>query len=303
MVEIQEKGDLNFQAPVLTALGLGMIVCAGFKVQDIRPIVNPPIRDANLDVQENSATASLVGQFRSTASGWLWLRADLYLHNGVEMRPVSESEKKKGVTVENAKEDGNEKLHQENEVSAVPSKDRDFRGVFGDVERQVASFKDMHNHGHNDPKVAMPLYRLMTWIDPQFVQGWTMGGMILARDHSPAGAQRSISYLEEGWQANPDCVEIPSQIGSTIAARKGNLDDSIRYLEAARKAGDKRGKDLGESEQEALRATYRFLAIMYRDRSRFDIEARLLAEGIEKFPDDLVLPKLAAQMPHGTEKR
>src|SRR5579871_1034785 len=140
---------------LFVAIGLALIVCAGLKAQDVRPIVNPPIRDETLDVGENSSTASLVGQFRTTASAWLWLRADLYLHNGVEMRPVSQDELKNGRTVDNAKDDGHEQLHAENEVTAVPSKDRDFRGIFGDVERQVASFKDMHGHTHNDPIVAM----------------------------------------------------------------------------------------------------------------------------------------------------
>src|SRR5579862_5427951 len=108
---------------LLSTLGLGLIVCAGIKAQDVRPIVNPPIRDETLDVGENSSTASLVGQFRTTASSWLWLRADLYLHNGVEMRPESESERRRGIAVEKAKDDGNAKLHEDNEITAVPSKD------------------------------------------------------------------------------------------------------------------------------------------------------------------------------------
>src|SRR5436853_222299 len=168
--------------PLFVALGIGVVASAGWKAQDLRPIVNPAIRDQSLEVQENSATASLMGQFRTTVSGWLWLRADLYLHNGVEMRPLSEEEQKRGVSIENAKEDGHDKLHAENEVTSVPPKERDFRGIFGDVERQVASFHDKHNHSHNDPSVAMPLYRLMTWLDPQFIQGWAMGAMILNRD-------------------------------------------------------------------------------------------------------------------------
>ncbi|HVT13441.1 MAG TPA: tetratricopeptide repeat protein [Fimbriimonadaceae bacterium] len=302
MDQIPEAGDLKSKggiraSAIFTALGLGMIVCAGLKVQDVRPIVNPPIRDENLDVGENNASVSLMGQFRSTASAWLWLRADLYLHNGVEMRPISDEELNRGVSVDNARDDGHEKLHAENEITSVPSKERDFRGIFGDVERQVASYQDMHNHVHNDPVVAMPLYRLMTWLDPQFVQGWTMGGMILARDRSPDGTKRSVDFLKEGWKANPTSVDIPSQIGYTIARRTGNLDEAVQYLEAARKLGRKRERDLADQEREGLRTAYRFLALCYRDEGKPELEKSVLEEGVRAFPDDLILPKLLSRCP------
>jgi hypothetical protein len=277
---------------VLTAIGLAMIACAGWKAQDVRPIVNPPIREQSLQVHETSATASLVGQFRTSVSGWLWLRADLYLHNGVEMRPLSPQEQKRGFSAERAKEDGNEKLHAENEISSVPPKERDFRGIFGDVERKVASTMDMHEHDHNDPSVAMPLYRLMTWIDPQFIQGWTIGGMILARDRTAAGTARSIQFLDEGWKANPSCVDIPSQIGYTIASRHGDLKEAVRYLDAARISGFRRFKELGEQEKEGLRTAYHFLPLCLRDLSQQDQEIAILNEGIQVFPDDPLLPKL-----------
>ncbi len=281
-------------ARTIVAVGAAItgVVLAGLKVQDVKPIVNPVIPDQTLEVGENSSTASLVGQFRTNVSAWLWLRADLYLHNGVEMRPLSEDEQKRGVTVENSQSDGNEKLHAENEVTAVPPKDRDFRGIFGDVERQVASYKDMHGHGHNNPEVAMPLYRLMTWLDPQFVQGWTMGGMILARNHSGDGTARALAYLREGWAANPESVDIVSQIGYTIKSREGDLGEAIRYLETARRLGYPKRKALEGQEREGLRTAYHFLALCYRDAGRPADARSTIAEGISVFPDDLLLPKL-----------
>lgn len=280
----------------LTALGLAMIAAAGFKAQEVKPIVNPPIREQSLDVHEDSATASLVGQFRTSISSWLWLRADLYLHNGVEMRPISDQERKRGVTVQHAHDDGNEDLHEGDIITTVPPAARDFRGIFGDVERNVASYKDMHEHSHNDPVVAMPLYRLMTWLDPHFVQGWTMGGMILARDRTDAGTQRAIAFLNEGWKANPESVDIPSQIGYTIATREKKLVTASRYLEEARKQGLPRQKELGESEREGLRTAYRFLALCYRDMGETAKQRAIIDEGMRVFPDDPLLPRLAKEL-------
>jgi hypothetical protein len=283
---------------ILSAIGLAMIACAGWKAQDLRPIVNPAIREQSLDIHESSATASLVGQFRSSVSGWLWLRADLYLHNGVEMRPISADEQKRGVTVEDAKEDGHEKLHSESVVTSIPPKERDFRGIFGDIERNVAGTMDMHEHDHNDPSVAMPLYRLMTWIDPQFVQGWTMGGMILARDRTEQGTGESIAFLGEGWKANPTSVDLPGQIGYTIARRGGDLQTAAKYLEAARSLGKARLKQLCDEEREGLRTAYHFLPLCYRDLGQHGLEETVLREGITFFPDDALLPKLLQRIKH-----
>src|SRR5579862_3317450 len=153
----------------------------------------------------------------------------------------------------------------------------------------------MHGHTHNDPIVAMPLYRLMTWLDPQFVRGWTMGGMILARDHSPDGTARSLAYLREGWAANPLSVDIPSQIGYTIAFRKGNRQDAIGFLEAARRIGYPRRKELDDDEMEGLRTAYHVLALCYRDARDAARMRQVLAEWMSVFPSDPLAPRLMAE--------
>src|SRR5688500_7510109 len=97
------KGVADWSAR-LTAVG-AMAGC-GLFVATLGPILQPPEAPAGLDAHETNASASLLGQFRSSASAWLWLRTDLYLHNGVEMRPMTEWEKKSGVQNHGAAEDG-----------------------------------------------------------------------------------------------------------------------------------------------------------------------------------------------------
>jgi hypothetical protein len=271
------------------------MIAVGMKADSIRRDVNPVIRDQNLDVSETNASASLLGQFRTSMSAWLWLRVDLYLHNGTEMRPLLESERRKGVTVEDAADDGNEKLHEENEVTAVPPKERDFRGVFGDIEREVASYRDMHHHKHNEPQQALPLFRLMTWLDPQFIQGWTTGAMVMARTRNHYGTDQAIAFLKEGWAANPDDLALPGAIGYTIASRHGNLKDAIGYLDAARQLGIKRVDQLSELELNDLLSTYRWLGWCYRDSGDVRHAKEVALEGLQLFPDDGPLTRLSQQ--------
>lgn len=278
---------------IAVPVALAAIAGFGLKANDIRPTVNPAVRQNDLSVHEQSATASLMGQFRTSVSAWLWLRTDLYLHNGTEMRPLSESEKQSGVSVEGAADDGNEQLTEENEITTVPPKDRDFRGFFGDVEREVASYRDMHHHDHNEPLQALPLFRLMTWLDPQFVQGWTTGAMVMARNRNPEGTRLAVQFLREGWAANPDSFELPSMIGYTIYTRHGALSDAIGYLEDARTLAIK-AKDVivTEEAKDVVLNNYRWLAMCYRDSGKPEQERRTIAEGLTIFKDDPVLIRL-----------
>ena len=71
-------------------------VGAGAAATGFRDEVNPSIQGAGLEAGEQAAGASLLGQFRSSASSSLYQRTDLYLHGGVELRPMTEGEKQAG---------------------------------------------------------------------------------------------------------------------------------------------------------------------------------------------------------------
>ena len=186
--------------PIAILAGAAVISCG------IGDLVNPPIPPAGLEAHETHASASLLGQFRTSASSMLWLRTDLYLHNGVEMRPLTDQEVSEGKKGVGGAKDGHEAIVNDDAiVTVVPSAQQDFRGVFGDVERAVNAYRDMRGHEHRDPVQALPLFRLMTWLDPQFVTAWVTGATIIARDRSSEGTTRALSFLAEG--------EVPCGVG------------------------------------------------------------------------------------------
>ncbi len=278
------KPSVPFGACVL-AVGMG-----GW-ITSLGSIVNPPVRPAGLEAQDTNASASLLGQFRSSISGSLYLRTDLYLHNGTEMRPLSDAEKKAGVHGVGGKDDGHDKLMNDDDiVTVIPSPKDDFRGVVGDIERAIAPYKDMTNHSHNHPEKVLPLFRLMTWLDPQFVPGWTMGAAILAREQQRTN--QAISFLKEGLESNPNSVDIPSQIGYYFITRKKDLAEGTVWMEKARKIGYPNRKFLGEAETEALEQAYRWLGLCYRDLYKADEQIAVLKEGRSIFPNDPILARL-----------
>jgi hypothetical protein len=270
------------------------ILISGLFAMGLRPHTEAPSSLEGIDAHETHAGASLLGQFRTSVSSWLWLRTDLYLHNGVLMRPMTEWELEQGRETHKAADDGHEELHNEEAVTTViPAREYDFRGVFGDIERAVAAYKDMRGHDHNDPKAALPLFRLMTWIDPEFIPGWTTGGIIIARDRDEASTRKALDYLLQGLEKNPTSIDILTQLGYLEVARRKDLVRAVDYLEQARSAAKRKGTRLGESETEVLLDTYRWLAMCYRDLGRHQERIRAASEGLLLYPDDGPLTRLS----------
>ncbi|MBI1756367.1 MAG: hypothetical protein HYR64_04580 [Fimbriimonas ginsengisoli] len=273
------------------------LLSAGSTADALKELLALPDRPAGLDAHETQAATSLVGQVRTSLSAWLWLRTDLYLHNWVEMRPLSDGERRQGRSVEGAANDGHDQIMREANVTVVPAQADDFRGILGDLERETAAYKDMHGHSHNDPTAALPLFRLMTWVDPKFVPGWTTGAAVLARDRNPEGARQALKFLSSGLLANADNIEILSSIGYVEITRRNDLETAARYLERARAAGRVGRGKLDEDADSALQQTYRWLSLCYRNLGRFDQQLAVAQEGLGMYADDAVLARLADEPP------
>jgi len=273
-------------------------IATGWNATNLRTVVDPPHPVAGLDVNDTNASASLLGQFRTSTSSWLWLRTDLYLHNGVELRPLTESEKREGKTgVGTSDRDLSKAMNDDNVVTSIPSPDRDFRGWLGDLERSTAPYKEMKNHSHNDPEQSIPLFRLMTWIDPNFIEGWTTGSTVIARDRSDAGTKKALAFLNEGLAANPDSISILDEIAFMHITREHDLNDAVLYLERARESGLNNMKQIPAEERDDFTEVYRWLGLCYRDLNERDKMNERLEEGHKLFPDDPIITMLLNQPP------
>lgn len=278
--------------PILGVCGLA--VASGFTVTDVRDQVQPKGRYSGLEAHETHASASLLGQFRTSISGWLWVRTDLYLHNGVVMRPLTEQEVAAGRSAHHAADqEESQALKEGSVVTVIPSADRDFRGVFGDIQRASSAYQDMTNHTHQSPKRALPLFRLMTWVDPNFVTGWTTGAAVLAMGKDTTSYPKAIEFLQQGLTHNPESIAILNQLGFTYATRLRKPAPAIIHLEKAREIGDRYDlKKIPEEEAEALLSVYRWLGLIYRESGDLKRMYEVLREGLGKFPGDPVLARM-----------
>lgn len=288
-----------------SSLACTFAIAAGVNVAPLRETVKPSGRVSGLSAHETHASASLLGQFRTSISGWLWLRTDLYLHNGVSMRPLTEAERSKGISGVGSSDNTDNALHDDaSVVTVIPSAERDFRGFFGDLERATKAYKDMKNHSHNDPRQALPLFRLMTWIDPHFINGWVVGSSVIARDHNESAYRKAIDYLEQGLEKNPENISIQNQMGTVYLTKLRDFRRAVPLFESA--ISSRKGQAIAQfdpDDQESLEWAYRWLALCYRDTGRLDRMYPLIDEGLALFPEDRVLAKLKYSPPYVLRNR
>lgn len=285
------------QAGFVVSGACALALATGWAATDWQDTVAPSGRPPGLDAHESHASASLLGQFRTSFSGWLWLRTDLYLHNGVEMRHLSEEEMEHSHPGSSSVDNHDHALHDDSVITTViPSAERDFRGIFGEIERATSAYKDMTNHSHNDPVSALPLFRLMTWVDPGFLPGWTTAAAIIARDRSDTALDKALGLLREGLEKNPGSIPLDGEIGYLLAARRRDFHQSARHLERARMASLRR-EVLSEDDAESLPQVYRWLALGYREQGRLAEMYAVLREGVERLPEDAVLGRMLSSPP------
>lgn len=282
---------------VATFAILTMIVC-GLQVDAVRRVEPTISSRIGLNAHETHAGASLLGQFRTSFSTWLWLKTDLYLHNGVEMRVLTERELEGGSRAIRDGDGWHQAIGDEQSMTTVvPDAASDFRGVLGDVERAVQAYKPMEGHIHNDPRSALPLFRLMTLVDPQFIPGWTTGAMVLASDRNQSSTSAALAYLRSGLEENPGSVAIRTELARLMISRNRDLRGAIPILREGVHLATKNYADFSEDEQEACVDCFRWLSLCLAETGGTTESIQNAQLGLDTVGDDAVLKRLANPEP------
>lgn len=273
-----------------TAAAVAAIAIGGWQSGHLTAIVNPDVQRSGADAHESDASVSLLGQFRTSLSTWLWLKSDLYVHNGVEMRPMTEAELSLGFESQ-ADADGWHAANRDTEpiTTVIPGQSRDFRGWLGDLERATTTYRDMSNHRHNQPFDTMPLYRLINWCDPDFIPAWLSGAMALAGSKHSGAADAAIAYIEDGVRQNPESIALLTDYARLKIKYRGELRSAIVLLDRACKMAERNYAGLPEGEKEAVTDAFRWLALAHKALGDFDAAKGAAHRGLRLVGHDGVL--------------
>ena len=244
---------------------------------------------------------------RRLAAQFLWLKTHAVLHAGVEERAARAGEEKTraGEYHEHGKAegghghgdghgDGHDDDHDgDGHVLAIPPAAEDFRGVLGDLEREIKPYKDKHGKMYEkDAQQTIPFYRLMTWADPHFVQGYTIGATFI----SEAGkfADVGLAFLHEGERNNPRSFEIQTELGHFYLAYKKDFPRAEHHFRRALQLvpTDRKLTDLEQDSRDDL---YHWAALNYVEWGRPVDAVRIARRGITDLSGDGMLQKIVAR--------
>lgn len=253
-------------------------------------------------VLEQPVKASAIGGAEIDGAGWegrrllaqmLWLKTHTVLHAGAEERealPGEQYSRQHEIHSHGEEHQADERKghdHKNSYVLVIPPRSEDFRGVLGDVERAFKPYVDPRGRMYaKSPDQTVPFYRLMTWADPHFIQGYTVGAYFM----SDRGSQPDvgIDFLLEGARSNPASMEIHTELGHFFLVYKKDYGRAEQHLRKAL-ALVPHGRSFTEDESEAHEDAYRWLGLTYRDWGRPTDALAVAREGLRWMPEDVSL--------------
>jgi len=271
---------------LVIAVCLGFAVLAGGLAEKARPAVaiTKQFSSEELRHASHSMPMTLLGQFRTNLDAYLWLKTVDYLHGGITYRPFTAAEQSEGMHEHSHSMSGFAE-HQCGGPTLIPSKDLDWRGILGNLERHLKPYRPGPAK-HGDPQDLIPWYRIQTIINPLDINAYATCAFFLADFAKKPGKARS--FLEEGIENNPGSPVLHEALGQLFFEKWKNYDEAIPYLEKAVAAG-KEIQDRDKSQEKAFGDAYLFLARAYREKGELDSALRAAEEGVSECPDNALI--------------
>ncbi len=265
---------------------------AGVAIRAVLPIHTQRAEDLDVVMlYEKQAMVSVVGEFRGSVASYLWLKTDEYTHGGVLLRPMTEREKQTESAHRASSADG---LHEHtHETGVIPEPERDPRWLWGNLERHIKPYFDVRHHFHRPVREVLPLYRLMTWVDPTFVQGYLVGAQMILFDDKK-NLHEALAFLHEGARHNPKSIAIFTELGRYYLLYKEQPDRAEHYFRKAIENG-REWTPQNPFEREGLLHAYRWLSLKAYKAGDFVLMRAWARKGLERFPDDGVLKQMLAK--------
>lgn len=261
----------------------------------------------------SSAFVTILGEVRASAADLMWVKTELYLHNGVQFKGhlnVDELTHTGAVAARHEHEEHHhDGAHEDDDDddctragTLIPEASKDYRGFIGTLQRNVQPWQDAKApHVHAPGDELLPWYRMLTYSNPHHWRGYIIGTWWLARN--PSALTQSEDFINEGVRNNPDVFQLHLMRGRVLIQRQAWTDALNAFRRAAalaekiRPAEGKVCTTWSASDEEDYAAALRYIPLIELRKLNDPAAARKsIAAGLQRLPDDTPLKNLQSEL-------
>lgn len=288
---------------LLIPLRGGLVSTARWQPEDLDDSVRESVN--------SSAFAAILGEIRASAADFMWVKTEIYMHNGVAFKGHLNRDELTHTGEIDAHEhhegDDDDCAHSK---TVIPEPAGDYRGFVGTLQRQVQPWQDVKApHVHTSGDELLPWYRMLTYSNPHHWRGYMIGTWWLSK--KPATRTQAESFIDEGVRNNPNVFQLQLMRGRVLMQRAawGEAIGAFRHAaELAEKirpaAGESQSPAWTKSDEEDYAAALRYIPLIQWRKLGDPAAARQsLAAALERIPGDKALQDLRAQLGPPASKR
>jgi hypothetical protein len=280
---------------LLAACGLAAVVALAAAGALAAPYVEVPASSDNFD-WDSKAQTSLFGEFRTSLSDYLILKADRTHHRGVMIRHLTDREMAHLTPLDAKSEQDHDIREHHEQTTVVPQRKEDWRGLIGEAQRNVEPMMDMQNHKHGDARQTIALYWMTVRANPRLVSAYVDGSYVMRSREN--GTEEAVRFLRDGEQHNPGSLAIKTELGHVLFVYAHDTARAEESLTAALRLS-RSAPRLSDEEREARTNAYRWLALLYQNTSRPAQAVTIAKEGETVIGHDVTLEQVLSH--HGQD--
>ena len=204
--------------------------------------------------------------------------------------------------------------HEEHAHKAVPfilMPEEDFRGVIGEVERQVKPYSAEHvHHKKTNERESLPWLRLATWINPEHEMSWIAMAFWLQGTKNERGASEAIELLERARALNRPREDEPYakhallyMLGHLYFVDARQPQKAVEVLDEAFRLGARDFVHLDPVQQDWLNFCVRDLVQASRKLGRYQQALDYCTSGLALYPEDWTLHRTRTRLEKNPKKQ
>jgi tetratricopeptide (TPR) repeat protein len=287
------------------------------------------------NIRNKSAAALILGEIRSSMSDIMFIKTELYLHSGVSYKlnldydalsskgNVVEKNQDQEITLKNllpedktghdehnhehpdaaSAEDDELHFNCQGAETVIPTRQKDFRGIIGELHRRVKPWQDPSKpHLHTQGSELLPWYRLMTLSDPHNIRGYMIGAWWLKHFQKKPQLLEATKFLDEGIRYNPDSFQLFLMKGHITSTLEDHEETRQLYRKAAELAIQKRppdgkiSRDWGRYQEEDAMAAIRLAVFSEKEYGSVKTALDLARRYLKIIGQDAILERQIKQM-------